>query len=57
MQPEDLILVSVDDHLIEPPDVFLRHVPANIWTRPPGWSTRMVLTPGSSATCGPVWSD
>jgi len=26
MQLEDLILVSVDDHLIEPPDVFVRHV-------------------------------
>jgi predicted TIM-barrel fold metal-dependent hydrolase len=27
MQPEDLILVSVDDHLIEPPDVFAHHLP------------------------------
>jgi hypothetical protein len=25
---EDLILVSVDDHVIEPPDLFERHVPA-----------------------------
>ena len=28
MRPEDLILVSVDDHLIEPPDVFDHHLPA-----------------------------
>src|ERR1700722_8514060 len=27
MQPEDLILVSVDDHLIEPPDLFAHHLP------------------------------
>jgi predicted TIM-barrel fold metal-dependent hydrolase len=27
MQPEDLILVSVDDHLIEPPDMFAQHLP------------------------------
>jgi predicted TIM-barrel fold metal-dependent hydrolase len=28
MQMNDLILVSVDDHLVEPPDVFENHVPA-----------------------------
>ncbi|OBH51769.1 hypothetical protein A5685_15740 [Mycobacterium colombiense] len=28
MQAEDLILVSIDDHVVEPPDMFLRHVPA-----------------------------
>ncbi|HMG44305.1 MAG TPA: amidohydrolase family protein [Acidimicrobiales bacterium] len=27
MNVEDLVLVSVDDHVIEPPDVFARHVP------------------------------
>jgi predicted TIM-barrel fold metal-dependent hydrolase len=27
MQPEDLIIVSVDDHVVEPPDVFERHLP------------------------------
>ena len=27
MGPEDLILVSIDDHVIEPPDLFERHVP------------------------------
>src|SRR5437588_4569503 len=28
MRVEDLILVSVDDHVVEPPDMFDRHVPA-----------------------------
>ena len=28
MRPEDLVLVSVDDHVVEPPDVFERHLPA-----------------------------
>jgi predicted TIM-barrel fold metal-dependent hydrolase len=27
MRTEDLILVSVDDHVVEPPDVFERHLP------------------------------
>ena len=25
----DMILVSIDDHVVEPPDMFERHVPAN----------------------------
>jgi predicted TIM-barrel fold metal-dependent hydrolase len=28
MRPDDLILVSIDDHVVEPPDLFDRHVPA-----------------------------
>ncbi len=28
MNPEDLILVSVDDHVVEPPDVFVDRLPA-----------------------------
>ena len=28
MRTEDLILVSVDDHVVEPPDVFEHHLPA-----------------------------
>jgi len=27
MQTDDLILVSIDDHVVEPPDMFLNHVP------------------------------
>jgi hypothetical protein len=28
MTEDDLILVSIDDHVVEPPDMFLNHVPA-----------------------------
>ena len=28
MQLDDLIIVSVDDHVVEPPDMFERHLPA-----------------------------
>ena len=28
MQMDDLIIVSVDDHVVEPPDMFERHLPA-----------------------------
>jgi hypothetical protein len=27
MRTEDMTLVSIDDHVIEPPDMFERHVP------------------------------
>ena len=27
MKPEDMILVSVDDHVVEPPDMFEQHLP------------------------------
>ncbi len=35
MQAQDLILVSVDDHLVEPPDVFDHHLPARYRDRAP----------------------
>src|ERR1700712_4949223 len=35
MKIEDLILVSVDDHAIEPPDAFARHMPARFKGREP----------------------
>jgi predicted TIM-barrel fold metal-dependent hydrolase len=35
MKLEDLILVSVDDHLIEPSDMFERHIPARFKDRAP----------------------
>ena len=28
MRKEDMILVSIDDHMLEPPDMFEKHVPA-----------------------------
>ena len=35
MQPEDLILVSVDDHLVEPPTLFDAHIPEAYRDRAP----------------------
>ncbi len=35
MRPSDMILVSVDDHVVEPPDMFERHVPARYRDRAP----------------------
>ncbi|MEJ2336777.1 MAG: hypothetical protein P8Y26_14265, partial [Gemmatimonadales bacterium] len=32
---DDLVLVSVDDHMVEPPDMFERHVPAKWRDRAP----------------------
>ena len=33
MQVDDLVLVSVDDHVVEPPDMFLEHLPASYLDR------------------------
>ena len=35
MKVEDLILVSIDDHVVEPPDMFDRHTPAKYRDRVP----------------------
>ena len=35
MQPEDLILISVDDHVVEPPTMFDAHIPAAYADRAP----------------------
>jgi len=35
MSPGELILVSVDDHVVEPPDVFNRHLAAQWRDRAP----------------------
>ena len=35
MKLEDLILVSVDDHAIEPPNAFARHMPERFKGREP----------------------
>ena len=32
MHIDDLILISVDDHVVEPPDMFDGHIPANTRT-------------------------
>jgi predicted TIM-barrel fold metal-dependent hydrolase len=35
MKPEDMILLSIDDHSIEPPDMYDRHLPAKYKDRAP----------------------
>ncbi|MET0902218.1 MAG: amidohydrolase family protein [Acidimicrobiales bacterium] len=35
MNIDDLILVSIDDHVVEPPDMFHRHVPAKLADQAP----------------------
>jgi len=35
MKTEDMIIVSVDDHIVEPPDMFDRHVPASLKDKAP----------------------
>ena len=35
MRTEDLVLVSVDDHVVEPPDVFERHLPSKFKDQAP----------------------
>jgi len=35
MQMDDMILISVDDHIVEPPDLFTRHMPAKYRERAP----------------------
>ena len=35
MRPDDLIMISVDDHLVEPPDMFDNHIPAKYKDRAP----------------------
>src|ERR1700756_2249816 len=39
MEMEDMILVSVDDHVIEPPDLFKNHLPAVYQDRAPKMAT------------------
>ena len=40
MKLEDMILVSVDDHAIEPPGAFTRHMPAKFKGREPNVEKR-----------------
>ena len=35
MKLDDLILVSIDDHVIEPPDMFERHMPERLRGKAP----------------------
>ena len=47
MRPDDLILISVDDHLVEPPDMFEGHLPAKYADRAP-----RSCAPTTAATSG-----
>ena len=35
MKMDDMILISVDDHVVEPPDAFIRHMPEKYKDRAP----------------------
>src|SRR5215831_3186222 len=35
MRPEDMILVSVDDHVVEPPEMFANHLPVQFKAQAP----------------------
>jgi predicted TIM-barrel fold metal-dependent hydrolase len=39
MEMNDMILISVDDHVIEPPDMFRRHMPAALLDKAPKMQT------------------
>jgi len=40
MEIDDLVLVSVDDHVVEPPDMFEAHLPEKWRRRPPHGDAR-----------------
>ena len=35
MRMDDMILISIDDHMVEPPDMYKNHVPAKWLDRAP----------------------
>ena len=39
MEMNDMVLISVDDHVIEPPDLFKNHLPASMLDRAPKMAT------------------
>jgi hypothetical protein len=50
MNKDDLILISVDDHIVEPADMFDAHVPAKYKDLAPGWSwSPMASSSGTTA--------
>lgn len=46
MEMDDLVLVSVDDHVVEPPDLFEGHLPDRYMDLAPKFITRDDGTPG-----------
>lgn len=52
MNKDDLILISVDDHIAEPADMFDAHVPAKYKDRAPRWSSNPTASSsGTTARC------
>ena len=51
MQQKDMILVSVDDHIVEPPGLFDRHIPAQWKGREP-----QLVTHADAGTQGWEWA-
>ena len=51
MQVEDMVLVSVDDHVVEPPDMFERHVPRR-WAE-----LAPKVVPGASGADGWIYGE
>lgn len=39
MNKDEMILMSVDDHVIEPPDMFKNHLPKELWDKAPQFVT------------------
>ena len=50
MKLDDLVLVSVDDHVVEPPDMFERHLPASGATSRRGSSAAPTAATSGSTT-------
>ena len=42
MNKDDMVLISVDDHIVEPPDMFKNHLPKKYLDEAPGWCTSLV---------------
>ena len=49
MNIDDMIMVSIDDHVVEPPDMFARHVPAKYG--PIGAASWSSMTTASTSGC------
>ena len=54
MHMDDMILVSIDDHMIEPPDMYEKHVPKKWLDEAPESSTIRASTSGYSRARRPV---
>ena len=51
MEIDDLVLVSVDDHVVEPPDMFEAHLPEKWRDVAPRMVRRRSVSEGSAQRC------